>query len=77
MSWVNTYSITEIETIVHLFRSASLLPPKLAALTRITTQSTSQILTKMEKDNVIKRTPSKDDKRKLYISLSSLEKNGR
>jgi DNA-binding MarR family transcriptional regulator len=74
MSSVNTYSMTEMETIGHLFRTPSLLPTELAALTRITTQSMSQILTKMEKDNVIKRTPSKDDKRKVCISLTSVGK---
>ena len=72
MSSVNTYSMTEIETIAHLFRSPSLLPTELAALTRITTQSMSQILTKMEKDNVIRRTPSKYDKRKVGISLTAV-----
>ena len=66
----DNYSMTELETIGHLFRSTSLLPTELAALTHITTQSMSQILTKMEKQNIIKRTPSKEDKRKVYISLT-------
>lgn len=34
----------------------------------------SQILSKMEKLKIIKRTPSKDDKRKVYISLTSIGK---
>ena len=68
---VNTYSMTEIETIGHLFRNTALLPTELAALTRIKTQSMSQILKKMEAQGIIKRTPSKDDKRKVYISLTS------
>jgi DNA-binding MarR family transcriptional regulator len=73
-SSANNYSMTELETIGHLFRSTSLLPTELAALTRITTQSMSQILTKMEKQDIIKRTPSKEDKRKVYISLTSFGK---
>ncbi|HTB33044.1 MAG TPA: MarR family transcriptional regulator [Bacteroidia bacterium] len=67
---VKEYSMTEVETIGHLARSSSLLPTELAALTRITTQSMSQILKKLEEQAVIKRTPSKDDKRKVYISLT-------
>ena len=66
---VKNYSMTEIETIAHLSRSPH-LPTELAALTRITTQSMSQILKKLEGHGIIKRTPSKDDKRKVYISLS-------
>ena len=73
-SAVNTYSMTEMETIGHLCRNPVLLPTELAALTRITTQSMSQILSKMENQKVIKRTPSKEDKRKVYISLTSFGK---
>ena|ERR1700739_1851877 len=68
---VNQYSMTEMETIGHLFRTSSLLPTELAALTRVKTQSMSQILKKMEEQDVIKRTPSKDDKRKVHISLTA------
>lgn len=70
-SEVNSYSMTEMETIGHLFRNPSLLPTELAALTRVKTQSMSQILGKMERQGIIKRTPSKQDKRKVYISLST------
>ncbi len=66
----NKYSMTELETIGHLFRQSSLLPTELAALTRVKTQSMSQILKKFEEQDIIKRTPSKEDKRKVYISLS-------
>jgi len=71
---VKEYSMTEVETIGHLMRSVSLLPTELATLTRITTQSMSQILKKMEKQGIIKRTPSKEDKRKVYISLTPFGK---
>lgn len=73
-SAVHAYSMTELETIGHLFRAGSLLPTELAALTRITTQSMSQILSKMEAQEIIKRTPSKEDKRKVYISLTAAGK---
>jgi DNA-binding MarR family transcriptional regulator len=72
MSVVNSYSMTEMETIGHLIRNASLLPTELAALTRVKTQSMSHILNKLEEQGVIKRTPAKDDKRKVYISLTVL-----
>jgi DNA-binding MarR family transcriptional regulator len=68
---VNAYSMTEIETIGHLARKGSLAPSELAALTRIKTQSMSQILNKMEEQSVIKKTPSKEDKRKIHVSLTS------
>ena len=66
--------MTEIETIRNLLRHTLLLPSELAALTRVTTQSMSQILNKMEKQGVINRTPSSEDKRKVYISLTILGK---
>lgn len=68
---VNSYSMTEMETIGHLMRNASMLPTELAALTRVKTQSMSQILKKMEAQGIIKRVPSKQDKRKVLISLSA------
>ena len=67
---VSIYSMTEVETIGHLFRSPSLLPTELASLTRVKTQTMSQILKKMEEQGIIKRTPSKDDKRKVFLSLT-------
>lgn len=68
---VNSYSMTEIDTIRYLYRQNSLLPSELAVLTKITTQSMSQILHKMERQEIILRTPSDKDKRKVYISLSN------
>lgn len=67
---VSAYSLTEMETIGHLMRNPALLPTELAALARVKTQSMSQILKKLEEQNVIARTPSEDDKRKVYISLT-------
>lgn len=71
---VNNYSMTEMETIGHLFRAPSLLPTELASLTRVKTQSMSQILKKMEEQGIIKRSPSKEDKRKVFISLTAFGK---
>ena len=67
---VNSYSMTELETIGLLNRNGMLLPSELAARTRVKNQSMSQILNKLDEKGVIKRTPSKEDKRKVYISLS-------
>lgn len=74
MSSVSSYSMTEIETIGQLARVPSLLPTELAAATRVTTQTMSQILKKMEQQDVIKRTPSKEDKRKVFVSLTAFGK---
>lgn len=71
---MQTHSITELETMGYLYRQGSLLPSELASLTKVTTQSMSQILNKMEAHQLIERTPSKDDKRKTYISLTILGK---
>ena len=67
----NSYSMTEMETIGHLLRNASLSPSELAALTRIKTQSISQILKKLEEQGIIRKTPSKDDRRKTGVSLTA------
>ncbi len=70
MSSVAGCSMTEIETIGHLARNKQLLPTELAALVNITPPSMSQILSQMEKVKIIKKTPAKEDKRKVYISLA-------
>lgn len=70
----STYSMTEIEVIAHLMRNEQLLPTELAALARVKTQSMSQILKKLEEDNIIKREASKDDGRKVFISLTPFGK---
>ena len=71
MNAANTYSMTEMETIAHLARSSALLPTTLASLTRVKTQTMSQIIKKLEMQGIIKRTPSGDDKRKIFISLTT------
>jgi DNA-binding MarR family transcriptional regulator len=69
-----TYSMTEIETIALLMRNERLLPSELASLTRVKTQSMSQIINKLEANEVVRRTPSRADKRKVYISLTAAGK---
>lgn len=73
-SEISSYSMTELETIANLVKNPSLLPTELASLTRVKTQSMSNILNKLEEQSVIKRTPSKEDKRKVYISLTATGK---
>jgi len=68
------YSMTEMETIGQLMHAGKLMPTQLASLTRVTTQTMSQILSKMEEQGIIKRTPSKEDRRRVYVSLTPLGK---
>jgi DNA-binding MarR family transcriptional regulator len=68
---VDTYSMTEIATISLLYKEGLLFPSELAALTKVRPQSMSQILNKLEKQGIIKKIPSKEDRRKTYISLTA------
>ena len=74
ISPASIYSMTEIQTISLLNRSAALLPTELAARTHVKTQSMSQILNKLEANGIIKRKPSREDKRKVYISITAAGK---
>lgn len=65
------YSITEIETMNYLHQKGNLYPSELAGLTKIRPQSMSAILDKFEKQKLIKRIPSKEDKRRVYITLTA------
>ena len=67
---MGSYSITEIATVGFLYRNPSMLPSELASNTKVTTQTMSQLLKKLEKHKLIIRTPSDTDKRKVYISLT-------
>src|ERR1700754_3353828 len=66
----SSYSMTELETIGLISRNDSILASELASLTRITTQSMSQVLKKLETQGLITRTGSQHDKRKMHISLT-------
>jgi DNA-binding MarR family transcriptional regulator len=63
-------SLTERSTIALLDQHGELLPNELAAMEKITTQSMSQILSKLLELGLIKRRISETDKRKAIISLS-------
>lgn len=67
---VHSYSMTEMETIGLLVRNPSLLPSELATLTRVKTQSMSQILKKLEDQGVVTRTASSSDRRKTEVSIT-------
>jgi DNA-binding MarR family transcriptional regulator len=63
-------SLTERSTIALLDQHGELLPNELAAMEKITTQSMSQILSKLQEMELIKRRISETDKRKAIITLS-------
>lgn len=71
MAEASSYSMTEMETLFHIFKTGKTLPTDLATITRISTPSMSQILKKMEADGIIKRIPAEDDKRKVHVSLTT------
>jgi DNA-binding MarR family transcriptional regulator len=65
-------SLTERSIIALLDKHQELLPNELAAMEKITTQSMSQILSKLQQMDLIKRRISETDKRKAIITLSDL-----
>lgn len=67
---VENHSISEMETVGYIYKQGPLLPSELASLVKVSTQSMSQILSKMDGLGLIVRTPSKEDRRKMYISLT-------
>ncbi|MDR0802895.1 MarR family winged helix-turn-helix transcriptional regulator [Fluviicola sp.] len=64
------YSTTELQTIGLILKSSGILPTELARITRITTQSMSQILSKLEKQGMISKVPSQTDKRKVLVYMT-------
>jgi DNA-binding MarR family transcriptional regulator len=68
-------SITETLTLSYLFREGSLSPSELAGINKIKRQSMSQVLTHLEELKLIRRVVSKEDRRKVAISLSAAGKN--
>jgi DNA-binding MarR family transcriptional regulator len=69
-STASQLSLTERTTIALLDQYGELLPNELAAMEKITTQSMSQILSKLLEMGLIKRRISETDKRKAIITLS-------
>lgn len=70
MALISSYSMTEQETLVYIYKNGKMLPSDLAALTRISLPSMSQILKKMQDQGIIEKTPSAEDKRNVYVSLT-------
>ncbi len=68
---VGELSITEQTTVSYLYRAGSLFPSELAEINKIRKQSMSQVLNHLEELKLIRRTVSRDDKRKTAISLTA------
>ena len=62
-------------TLSYLFREGTLSPSELAEINKIRKQSMSQVLAHLEELKLIRRVVSKEDKRKMVISLSVAGKN--
>jgi DNA-binding MarR family transcriptional regulator len=67
-------SITESYTLSYLYNEGNLSPSELAEINKIKKQSMSQVLAHLEELKLIRRVVSKDDKRKMLISLSAVGK---
>ena len=65
-------SITETFTLSYLYREKSLSPSELAEINKIKKQSMSQVLAHLEELKLIRRVVSKEDKRKVAISLTGM-----
>jgi DNA-binding MarR family transcriptional regulator len=63
-------SITEQTTLSYLYRAGSLFPSELADINKIKKQSMSQVLNHLEELKLIRRLVSREDKRKMAISLT-------
>lgn len=74
MNTTDNLSITEVTTLSHLYQSGSLFPSEMADIVKIKAQSMSQILNRMEGLNLIIKTPSETDKRKVSVSLTDFGK---
>ncbi len=65
-----TLSLTERSCLSLLYQQEELLPSELAQLEKVTTQSMSQIINHLFKLELIIKTPSGEDKRKVKLSLT-------
>jgi len=67
-------SLTERSVLGALYTHTALLPSELAAMEKITAQSISQIINKLDKCGYINKKASADDKRKVIITISATGK---
>ena len=63
-------SMTEAMTLSYLYRGGAMTPSELAEINKIKKQSMSDVLIRLEKEKLVRRTPSKEDGRKMMISLT-------
>lgn len=71
---IDDLSLTEVTVLANLYHNGSLFPSEMAEMVKIKAQSISQIINKLEGLNLIIKTPSATDKRKVSISLSAFGK---
>ena len=64
-------SLTERSTLALVYQHPKMLPSELAAKEKVTSQSMSQIINKLFENGYIKRTTSTEDKRKVFITITS------
>jgi DNA-binding MarR family transcriptional regulator len=63
-------SLTERSVMGSLYQHGELPPSELAQLEKVTTQSMSQIINHLYESDLIHKTPSGEDKRKVFLSLT-------
>jgi DNA-binding MarR family transcriptional regulator len=63
-------SLTERSTLSMLYQNSCMLPSELAAIEKVTGQSMSQIIKKLNNLSYIRRTQSQEDKRKVIIAIT-------
>lgn len=64
-------SLTETYTLSYLYQSPPQSPSELASLNKIKAQSMSQVLARLEEAGLVSRSASKEDGRKVLISLAA------
>src|SRR5215469_6328863 len=63
-------SLTERSTLGLLYPDLTLAPSEIARMEKVTTQSMSQVINHLMELDLISRTPSGEDKRKVLLSLT-------
>jgi DNA-binding MarR family transcriptional regulator len=63
-------SLTERSTLSLINDYGEILPGELASMEKVSTQAISQVLSHLQAEGLIRRTPSKEDGRKVLITLS-------
>src|ERR1700679_1120162 len=70
-----TLSLTERSTLSLVHLHGEMLPSELASMEKVTNQSMSQIINKLFKEGYVKRTSSKEDKRKVIVTITDSGKD--